>query len=191
MVFGAEVLADVMVFLLPLNLATNTIGYLLFMEDKQISWRRVLLTPMVIGQLIGITIGLSGWTMPDLLQNTLTGLGGCMSPASMLLAGFMMGKFSLKHLLDGGRAYVLSLVRLIGIPVIFGVILLLCGMKGTYLMMPLLVAGMPLGLNLVVYPESLGNEKMASENAKSCFVSYLLAVILLPVTFAGVTYLMQ
>lgn len=149
------------------------------------------MSPLIIAQLIGIAIGLSGWVMPTLLRNTLTGLGGCMSPASMLLAGFMMGKFPLKRLLVGGKSYVLSLVRLMGIPVIFGTILLLCGMKGEFLMLPLLAVCMPLGLNLVVFPESLGNERMASENAKSCFVSYLLAVILLPVTFAGVTYLMQ
>ena len=50
--------------------------------------------------------------------------------------------------------------------------------------MPLLVAGIPLGLNLVVYPESQGYEKQASENAKLCFVSYLLALLVLPCTFA-------
>lgn len=191
MVFGMEVLSDVMVFLLPLNLATNTIGRLLFMEDQKVPWSKVFLSPLTIAQLIGIAIGLSGWVMPDLLRNTLNGLGGCMSPASMLLAGFMMGKIPMKQLLTGGRAYGISLVRLLGIPVIFGGILLLCGMKAEFLMMPLLVAGMPLGLNLVVFPESLGNEKMASENAKSCFVSYLLAAICLPITFAAINYLLH
>lgn len=189
MVFGAEVLSDAMVFLLPLNLATNTIGYLLFMDDKKISWRRVFLSPLIIAQLIGITLGLSGWVMPDLLRNTLTNLGGCMSPASMLLAGFMMGKFPLKRLLTGSRPYVLSLVRLVGIPLIFGAILLLSGVKGNFLLLPMLAVGMPLGLNLVVFPESLGNEQMASENAKSCCVSYLLAVVLLPIVFSVVTHL--
>ena len=52
-----------------------------------------------------------------------------------------------------------------------------------------LVAGIPLGLNLVVYPESQGYEKQASENAKLCFVSYLLALLVLPCTFAILTKL--
>jgi len=49
-------------------------------------------------------------------------------------------------------------------------------------MLPLLVAAMPLGLNLVVYPESMGMD--ASENAKMCCVSYLMAIAVLPVLFA-------
>ena len=107
----------------------------------------------------------------------------------MLLAGFMMGKFPLKDLLTGWRPYVYSAIRLIVVPVIFGAVLLLCGMKNQYLMLPLLVAGIPLGLNLVVYPESQGHEKQASENAKLCFVSYILALAVLPCTFAVLTYL--
>ena len=43
--------------------------------------------------------------------------------------------------------------------------------------------------SLVVYPESQGHEKQASDNAKLCFVSYLLALIILPCTFALLTYL--
>ena len=112
-----------------------------------------------------------------------------MSPCSMLLAGFMLGKFPLKDLLKGWRPYVYSAIRLIGIPLIFGAILMLCNIKGQYLMMPLLVAGIPLGLNLVVYPESQGYEKQASENATLCFVSYLLALLVLPCTFATLTKL--
>ena len=46
---------------------------------------------------------------------------------------------------------------------------------------------MPLGLNLVVFPESLGED--ASGNAKLCFVSYILAAFILPVTFAALTLL--
>ena len=74
MVFGMEVLSDAMMLLLPLGLVTNTVGLMLFMEDKKVSWRKVFLSPLIIAQLIGIAIGLSGWVMPDLLRNTLKGL---------------------------------------------------------------------------------------------------------------------
>ena len=144
---------------------------------------------MVVSLAIGITIGLSGVVLPPFIDSALKGLGGCMSPCSMLLAGFMLGKFPLKDLLKGWRPYVYSAIRLIGIPLIFGAILMACNIKGQYLMMPLLVAGIPLGLNLVVYPESQGYEKQASENAKLCFVSYLLALLVLPCTFAILTKL--
>ena len=188
-VFGSEMLAAVMIFLIPLSLATNSFGYALFVGDKKIPWKKILLTPLFICLVIGITIGLSGIQLPAFMDNAITVAGSCMSPCAMLLAGFMLGKFPLKDLLTGWRPYVYSIIRLVAIPVIFGVVLLLCGMKGQYLMLPLLVAGIPLGLNLVVYPESQGHEKQASDNAKLCFVSYLLALAVLPCTFALLTYL--
>ena len=144
---------------------------------------------MVISLVIGISIGLSGVVLHPVIDNALKGLGSCMSPCSMLLAGFMLGKFPLKDLLRGWRPYVYSSIRLIAIPLIFGVLLTICNIHGQYLMMPLLVAGIPLGLNLVVYPESQGYEKQASETAKLCFVSYLLALVVLPCTFALITRL--
>lgn len=188
-VFGSEVLADVMVFLIPLSLTTSSFGYALFVGEGKVPLKKILLTPMVISLAIGIAIGLSGIVLPHFLNSALVGLGNCMSPCSMLLAGFVLGKFPLKDLLKGWRPYVYSAIRLILIPVVFGVILLVCNVKGQYLMMPLLVAGIPLGLNLVVYPESQGFEKQASENAKLCFVSYLLALLVLPCTFAILTNL--
>ena len=188
-VFGNAVLADVMVFLIPLSIATSSFGYSLFVGEGKVPLKKILLTPMVISLAIGIGIGLSGVVLPPFVDNALKGLGSCMSPCSMLLAGFMLGKFPLKNLLKGWRPYVYSAIRLIGIPLIFGAILMLCNIKGQYLMMPLLVAGIPLGLNLVVYPESQGYERQASENAKLCFVSYLLALLVLPCTFAILTKL--
>lgn len=188
-VFGQAVLADVMIFLIPLSLTTSSFGYSLFVGDQKMPIKKILLTPMVISLVIGAGLGLAGIQLPSFVDNALVGAGSCMSPCSMLLAGFMLGKFPIKDLLKGWRPYVYSAIRLIGIPVIFGSILLLAGIKGQYLMLPMLVAGIPLGLNLVVYPESRGFEKQASENAKLCFVSYLLALVILPCTFAIVTQL--
>ena len=188
-VFGQEVLAAVMIFLIPLSLATNSFGYALFVGDKKIPWKKIFLSPLFVCLAIGMTLGLSGIKLPVFLDNALNTAGSCMSPCAMLLAGFMMGKFPLKDLLKGWRPFVYSGIRLIVVPLIFGIVLLLLGMKGQYLMLPLLVAGIPLGLNLVVYPESQGYEKQASENAKLCFVSYILALAVLPCTFAILTYL--
>lgn len=182
-VFGSAVLADVMVFLIPMSLATSSFGYSLFVGGKKVPLKKVLLTPMCISLVIGVAIGLTGIQLPRFINDALVGAGSCMSPCSMLLAGFMLGKLSLKELLNGWRPYAYSLVRLVLIPLIFGGLLMLLGVEGQYLMLPLLIAGIPLGLNMVVYPQSQGYEDQAAENAKICFVSYLLALAILPCTF--------
>ena len=190
-VFGSSVLADVMIFCIPLTLATNTIGYGLFMKGQKIPWKKVLLTPMLMGTVIGVTLGLSGLVLPDILQSTLQGLAGCMQVGTMLLAGLMLGKFPLKNLLTGWKPYYLSAVRLVLIPLLFGVVLWFSGLRGEFMMFPMLIVGLPLGLNLVLYPESQGQEQLASDNAKLCCISYLLSVVALPCTFAVLDFLLK
>ena len=107
----------------------------------------------------------------------------------MLLGGFMLGKFPLKKLFSGVRPYYLTAIRMLGIPAVLGGALYLCGVRGDYLFWPLVLACLPLGLNLVVYPESLGYEKEAADNAKLCFISYVLALAVLPCLFAFLQWL--
>lgn len=186
-VFGTAMLGDFMVFAIPMSLLCSSYGYVLFQKEKKFNILRLLKTPLIASLVIGVTLGLTGIKLPPLLESTLSGAGACMSPCSMLLAGFMLGKFSLKQLFSGIRPYYLTAIRMIGIPAAFGVVMYLCGLRGSLLFWPLVFSCLPLGLNLVVYPESNGFEKEAGDNAKLCFISYVLALVVLPCLFAVLT----
>lgn len=188
-VFGAAALGDFMIFAIPSALMCSSYGYMLFRKDEGFSIKKLLKTPLVASLIIGAVIGLSGITLPGIVTGVLSGAGSCMSPCSMLLAGFMLGKFSLKQLFSGVRPYLLTAIRMLSIPLIIGSVLFLCGVRGDYLFWPLTFACLPLGLNLVVYPESLGYEKEAADNAKLCFISYVLALAVLPCVFALLTHI--
>ena len=162
---------------------------MLFQNENRFNIKRLLKTPLIIGLLLGVTLGLTGIKLPSLVSTALSGAGSCMSPCSMLLAGFMLGKFSLKQLFSGVRPYFLTAIRMLGIPLFFGVIMYLCGIRNLYLFLPLVYLCLPLGLYLVVYPESCGYEKEAGDNAKLCFISYVLALVVLPCIFALLTKL--
>ena len=181
-VFGAAALANMLVFAVPISIATNSWGYLLFNREKKLTWKKLLLSPMVIAVVLGAVIGLSGLKLPGFISDVIAGAGSCMSPVSMLLAGFVLGGMPLKKLLSGKKAYFYSLIRLLVIPLIFGIPMYLLGLRGEMLMIPLVTLSLPLGLNLVVFPESYGYD--ATDNAQMCFVSYLISVVILPCTFA-------
>lgn len=188
-VFGTAMLGDFMVFAIPMSLLCCSYGYVLFQKEKKFDIVRLLKTPLIASLVIGVTLGLTGIRLPSVVHTALSGAGACMSPCSMLLAGFMLGKFPLKKLFSGIRPYYLTVIRMVGIPALFGVVLYLCGIRGQYLFWPLVFACLPLGLNLVVYPESCGYEKEAGENAKLCFISFILALAVLPCIFAALTWL--
>ncbi|MBQ8360038.1 MAG: AEC family transporter [Oscillospiraceae bacterium] len=186
-VFGTAMLGDFMVFAIPMSVLCSSYGYALFQKEKKFDVQRLLKTPMIASLVIGITLGLTGIKLPAVVESTLSGASTCMSPCSMFLAGFMLGKFPLKKLFSGFRPYYLTAIRMIGIPAAFGALLYLCGIRGQFLFWPLVFACLPLGLNLVVYPESCGYEKEAGDNAKLCFISYMLALAVLPCIFAVLT----
>ena len=183
-VFGAAALGNFMIFAIPSALMCSSYGYMQFRKDQRFSIKKMLKTPLVVSLMIGVVVGLSGVKLPSLVTGVLDGAGKCMSPCSMLLGGFMLGKFPLKQLFSGVRPYYLTAIRMLGIPGVLGAVLFLCGVRGDYLFWPLVFACLPLGLNLVVYPESLGYEKEAADNAKLCFISYVLALAVLPCLFA-------
>ena len=187
-VFGAEMLADVMIFTIPVNIACQTFGYLLFSPERKINWKKVILTPSILAVFIGSAIGLCGIKLPSFCIDVLNTAGNCMSPASMLLAGFVLGGFPLKDLMKGRLSYIMTAIRLVGIPALFGGVLWLLGVRGLYLALPVMLLSMPLGLNLVVFPESMGVD--ASRNAKMCFVCNLFTVVVLPFTFALLSSIM-
>ena len=188
-VFGQAALGNFMIFAIPTSLMCSSYGYMQFRKNERFRIRNMLKTPLVVSLIIGVVVGLTGIKLPGIVTGVLNGAKNCMSPCSMLLGGFMLGKFPLKQLFSGVRPYYLTAIRMLGIPAVLGGVLYLCGVRGDYLFWPLVLACLPLGLNLVVYPESLGYEKEAADNAKLCFISYVLSLAVLPCLFAFLQWL--
>lgn len=185
-VLGSAFLTDVMMFCVPDQIASYTFGYQIFDHRAGFSLKK-LLNPLMFAMAAGAVIGLSGIGLPELAEETLQTAGNCMSPLSMLLVGMELSKISMKSLFTSLRAYGLALIRLAGIPAVLGVGLLIFGIRGNYLAVSLLSAAMPFGLNTVVFPENFNRD--VTGNAQFCFVSYLGALIILPILFSMITAL--
>ena len=183
-VFGTEILGPFIVFCIPMALLTPSYGYSLFASEKGFSVKRILFSPLLIATVLGCVLGLTGVRLPSVIQSTVTVAGGCMSSAAMLLTGLVLGSLSPKELLGRLRPYGYNLIRLAGIP--------LAGLAVLLLVKPLIspqiffFAGvflsLPAGLNCVVFPESLGLD--AKDNARTCFLSFLMSVVTLPLLFS-------
>lgn len=186
-VFGTAFLANVMVFTLPFAILTNTYGYWILTRGTKITAKKLLTTPVVWAPFIGILLGLTQWKLPEMVTSFLSTSASCMSPISMLLVGFALGNTKFWKLFTSGRAYFLSAIRMVGIPLVFFVILFFTGMRGDFLLIPLMVMSMPIGVNTVVFPESCGED--ATDNARVLFVSYIMALAFLPLVFSLITKL--
>lgn len=188
-VFGSAVNTQFIIFCLPISIVIHSYGYILLTEDGEEGNSKfnpkTLLSPPILAVVIGLILGLLPFEMPKLVSSILTPAKTCMSPMAMILAGIVLSSFSLKELFSSVKAYVTSGITLIAVPLVFGAISYLlcyfCSLPTEVFIMVTSFCCLPAGMNVVVFPESVGHD--SSTGARTCFCAYVLSVITLPCTF--------
>lgn len=174
-VFGEAVLTDFMLFVIPFVLFTYTAGYMM-LTGSGFSVKR-LITPNTVSIALGITAGLTGVYIPEIIATTTATASACVGPLSMLLTGITLSTFAAKDLVSNKTAYIVSFIRLIAFP---AAAYFIC--KGarldTLLPMILMVCCMPCGLNTVVFPKIVGED--CTTGARLALITHTLSIITLP-----------
>ena len=193
-VFGAEARALMILFCVPMSITIYTYGYAVLTADTELDgetksrkkggWKkalRFLYAPPFLGAIIGILIGLLNINLPDFIWDFLNVAANCQSAPAMLLTGACLASVPFLKLFTSWKPYVIGLIRMLIIPLIFGGILFVFGVRDIIFMLTVVAVAMPVGMNVVVYPESCGKD--GTEGAKTCFISYILALAVLPLIF--------
>lgn len=201
-IFGAEMRAMMMLFCVPMSVLIYTFGYYVLTADvsegaenktrtlkEKLSF---LWSPMMLGAILGIVVGLVtsgfGFELPTIITDVLTVAGNCQSAPAMLLTGAVLAGVPFKNLFTDLKPYLIGVVRLLVLPVIVGAIFMVINLFGVsgenfvlIFRLSVIVAAMPVGMNTVVFPESAGRD--STEGAKSCFISYVMALVCMPIVF--------
>jgi len=143
------------------------------------------INPMFIAMLIGIVIGLTGISLPSWLVSIVSVSGNCMSPIAMLLTGVVVSFIPLKKTFTNIRIYIISIVRLLIMPLFFIAVSSFIDIPETIFICALCTLAMPLGLNTIVIPSAYGKD--TSVAAGMAVISHLLSVITIPIIFLIVT----
>ena len=139
------------------------------------------INPMFIAMIVGMIIGLICIPLPEWIVSIIDVSGDCMSPIAMILTGVVVSSISLKKAFTNIRIYVVSVIRLIVIPLLFVGIASFFKMPETIYICALCSLAMPLGLNTIVIPSAYGKD--TSVAAGMAVISHLLAVITIPLIF--------
>jgi predicted permease len=146
-----------------------------------------LINPMFIAMLIGMIIGIAGLTkfIPTSIMSVVEVSGSCMSPIAMLLTGMIVAASDLKALLTKWKTYLLSVIRLVIIPLTFILIFSFIPKNGfvneTFLTCAMCSISMPLGLNTIVVPGGYGKD--TTDAAGMALISHTLSVATIPLIF--------
>ena len=134
---------------------------------------------MLVGMAGGL-LGLSKY-VPQFLITACNNASSCMGPVSMVLAGFVIGGYSIKNLLTDKKVYVATFLRLIAIPSLMLVILKLLGASGEIMTWTLIAFAAPLGLNTIVFPAAYGGQ--TKTGASMALISHVLSVVTIPIMY--------
>jgi predicted permease len=150
-------------------------GYVLLTNDKKPI--KKLLNPITAAIVLGIAVGLTGISLPEVVTKSVSMGSACVGPLSMLLTGITLACFTVRELLGNKTAYVFSCLRLGVIPAIAYFVCLLLRLDE---MMPmiLIITCMPCGLNTIVFPRLVGED--CKPGARLALITHVCSFVTLP-----------
>ena len=151
-----------------------------------------MINPMFIALLIGAVIGITGVGEFLLSLNGERGIfltqvikvcGDCMSPIAMIMTGITFAFIDIKKVLADVGIYIVTALRLIAFPLVFGAIAWLVNryvlpLDATIFNCFVISLAMPLGLNTIVIPAAYGKD--TSIPAGMALVSHTLSIATIP-----------
>lgn len=179
-VLGQQALLDFMIMVFPANIFIYTVGMCMLHPNREFSIKK-LINPTMIGMLIGAIFGLCQWKVPDVILNAATSAANCMAPCAMLLIGFVLAKQPIRSMLVQKSSYAISLLRLLGIPMIGFILMRLIGLPQQSVVLGTVFLCLSFGLNSVVFPEAFGGD--STQGARLCFLRNIMALATMPAVF--------
>lgn len=172
---------DWMIYAVAYNIAfvfvTWTVGVSLFQGRQNVSLKRVLLNPNVIAAFLGFAVFCLNITLPDILSQTMSLIGGLTTPLSMLLIGTRISGIRLSELRDKDY-HITAALRLIVLPLILYVLLLPLHLDPAVWSTLYLLTAMPCGTLSAMQAELYGGD--ARFAARAIAYSTLLSLVTVP-----------
>lgn len=123
-ILGLEYVLYTSSYILVQNVLVWTHGQKLMGGEQTLRWKKIVSNPVMIGIGIGLVLFVTGISLPAPIQTAVEGLSGCMAPLAMLVTGIVISELDLKKAFLHSRIYLVSLVRLIVLPVLSAAVLL-------------------------------------------------------------------
>lgn len=163
-------------------------GVMLLRRDGKIRWKEILLSPGVLGAVLGILLFLLRVRLPGLLLDTLGFLSGMNTPLPMVITGVLIADLAVGETLRDPRLYFTAFVRLVGLPlVMLGFMLLVRAPvwfdgAATVALAMVISVSCPVAISTVMLPTRFGGD--AQYGAKLVALSTLLSIATIPAVAA-------
>lgn len=149
---------------------------------------RFVKAPFMVAILIGLFFFLSGFTMPSILQQCILHIANLNTPLAMFTIGIYLAQTDIMKMFTKPRLYLVSLVRMILIPLV--TLCILCFLPNNWqeLKIALLIASAcPVGSNVAVYAQL--HNKDYPYAVETVVLSTVCSIVTLPLIMQLATFL--
>lgn len=179
-VFGESAVFYITTFVALLNALQWVYGGAVLKEEKLRPSKSMILNPLVISLLVGLFLFFTGLgaKLPAIVISTMGGICSMNAPLAMLVMGVYLAQSDIKSLFNDKHLYLLSVVRLILIPVATLLLLWLLPVDKTVALCLLLTASAPVGANVAVYAQLHNKDYVYA--SKTVVTATLLSLVSMP-----------
>lgn len=176
---GQEAMMAAVVGLAVFNTVTWTQGRALMGGRRELSLKKLALNPGILGFVIGLLLFFTGRRLPGPLDDAVRYLGSLNTPLAMVVIGGQMAGADLTAVFSSKKLYLVSAVKLLGVPLLTGLVLLPFHIDPMIYVAAVILAGCPTAGATSLFAQSMGKD--AALAARQVTLSTLLCLATLPV----------
>ena len=185
--YGVDGVPLLSMFILMFNFFFFSYGVILLQPDAKLSFKNII-NACIVASAIALFFGLTGWHLPDVIEDTIASIGAMNTPLAMMIIGSSLAFCDLKKTLTNKRLYRVGVLRMVLTPLIVFALVKLIPMDTMLAGVCVIVAAMPIAGNCGVLSEIYMPDDLTASHA--VIITTLMSAATLPVIFAMVTYLL-
>lgn len=192
---GGDAVFYIAFFVAILNILQWVYGVAVITEKKMKITGSTLVHPLILGTVLGLVLFFTGLgaKLPTVVMSTLSGISAVNAPLAMIIMGVYLAQADMKSLWTDKQLYILSIVRLVLIPLLtlallWGMHLLIPALNTTIVLALLIAAIAPVGANVAVYAQLHNKDYVYA--SKTVVISTLLSLVSMPLVVLLAQYLL-
>ena len=175
--YGERAVFYAVLLTLPVNALSFSVGPLMLGGSRRFSWKS-LCTPSFLSSVLSLVIVLAGIQVPAYAGEVLGFVGDMTAPLSLLVLGSVLAGMPLGKVFAMPRIWVLSIVRLVAMPVLLLVCLRPLGLDPIVLSTGVIIMATPAAVNgFMLAIEHDGDSECM---AQTIFLSTLCSIVTIP-----------
>lgn len=148
-------------------------------NTKQLSVKKLILNPGVIGVIIALTFFLTSFRLPFVLASPVEYLSMLNTPIPMIIIGYYLSKINVLRGLKDGSAWLAVTLRLVIIPLISFALLYAVGIRGAMITSFMISVSAPVAASATMFATKFNKDTNLSVRLVS--LSTMLSIVTMPI----------